>query len=124
MEPLGLALENFDATGVWRRKDNEMPVDSLGELYDGSQMDGAAGVRQALLKHADMILRNFTAHLLSYGTGRRVEYFDMPTVRAIVAAAEKQDYRLSAIIMGIVRSAAFQETTASEPVQNVATIAR
>jgi hypothetical protein len=124
MDPLGLALENFDATGAWRRKDNEVPVDSVGELYDGAQMDGAEGVRQALMKHSDMVLRSFTTSLLTYALGRRVEYFDMPTVRAIVNEAAKQDDRMSSIILGVVKSAAFQESQQNEPVPTVAAASR
>ena len=107
-DPLGLALENFDATGAWRIKDNEVPVDSVGDLYDGTKMDGPAGLRQALVKHADVFLLSFTENLMTYALGRRVEYADMPAVRAIIRDAGKADSRMSAFILGIVNSAAFR----------------
>jgi cytochrome c553 len=108
IDPLGLALENFDATGAWRIKDNEVPVDSVGDLYDGTKMDGPAGLRQALMKHADVFMLSFTENLMTYALGRRVEYTDMPAVRAIIRDAGKADNRLSAFVVGIVNSAAFR----------------
>ncbi|MFN8061647.1 MAG: DUF1592 domain-containing protein [Vicinamibacterales bacterium] len=108
IDPLGLALENFDATGAWRIKDNEVPVDALGDLYDGTKMDGPAGLRAALTKHQDVFLMSFTESLMTYALGRRVEYFDMPAIRAIVRDAAKHDQRMSAFILGVVNSAAFQ----------------
>jgi mono/diheme cytochrome c family protein len=108
IDPLGLALENFDATGAWRIKDNEVPVDSVGDLYDGTKMDGPAGLRQALVKHADVFLLSFTENLMTYALGRRVEYADMPAVRAIIRDAGRSDNRMSAFILGVVNSAAFR----------------
>jgi len=108
IDPLGLALENFDVTGAWRIKDNEAPIDSVGDLYDGTQMNGPDGLRQALLKHSDLVLRSFTENLLTYATGRRVSSADMPAVRAIIRDAAKHDYRLSSFILGVVNSAAFR----------------
>jgi mono/diheme cytochrome c family protein len=108
IDPLGLALENFDVTGAWRIKDNEVPVDVVGDLYDGTKMDGPAGLRAALLKHQDMFLRSFTESLLTYAVGRRVEYTDMPTIRAIVRDAAKNQNRISSFILGVVNSPAFR----------------
>ena len=108
IDPLGLALDNFDVTGAWRIKDNEVAVDSVGDLYDGTKMNGPAGLRDALLKHQDMVLRSFTENLLTYALGRRVEYSDMPTVRAIVTSAAKNDNRFSSFVMGVVNSGAFR----------------
>jgi hypothetical protein len=108
IDPLGLALENFDVTGAWRIKDNEVPVDVVGDLYDGTKMDGPAGLRAALLKHQDMFLTGFTESLMTYALGRRVEYTDEPLVRAIVRDAAKKDNKLSAFIMGVVNSPAFK----------------
>jgi hypothetical protein len=115
IDPLGLALENFDATGAWRIKDNGVPVDASGELYDGTPLDGPSGLRQVLLKYKDVVLTSFTESLMTYGLGRRVEYFDMPTVRAIVREAERNDFRMSSFIKGIIRSPAFQFQSADEP---------
>ncbi len=108
IDPLGLALENFDVTGAWRIKDNEVPVDVNGDLYDGTRMEGPAGLRAALLKHQDMFLTGFTESLMTYATGRRIEYSDMPAIRAIVRDAGKKDNKLSAFVMGVVNSSAFK----------------
>ena len=108
IDPLGLALDNFDVTGAWRIKDNEVPVDAVGDLYDGTKMNGPAGLRQALLKHSDMVLRSFTENLLTYALGRRIEYSDMPTVRAVVRDAAKSNNRMSSFILGVVNSPAFR----------------
>ena len=89
IDPLGLALDNFDPTGKWRIKDNGMPVDAAGVMYDGTKIDGPAGLRNALLKHQDVFLQTFTENLMTYALGRRVEYYDMPTVRAIVRDAAR-----------------------------------
>jgi mono/diheme cytochrome c family protein len=108
IDPLGLALENFDVTGRWRSNDRGVPVDPTGELYDGTKIDGPAGLRAALLKYETTLWRSFTENLLTYALGRQVEYFDMPTVRAIVRDAAKQDYRMSAFILGVVNSQPFR----------------
>ena len=108
IDPLGLALEHYDVTGQYRLKDNGVPVDSTGELYDGTQMNGADGLRNALLKHKDALLTSFTESLMTYALGRRVEAFDMPTVRAINRDAAKHDFRISSFVQGIVRSQAFR----------------
>jgi len=108
IDPLGLALENFDATGAWRIKDNEVPVDSVGDLYDGTKMDGPAGLRQAILKHSDVFLLSFTENLMTYALGRRVEYTDMPAIRAIIRDAGKSNDRLSSFVLGVVNSGAFR----------------
>jgi len=108
IDPIGLALENFDPTGRWRIKDNEVPVDAAGVLYDGMKVEGSPGLRNALLKHKDVFLQTFTENLMTYALGRRVEFYDMPTVRAIVRDAAKREYRISAFILGIVNSAAFR----------------
>jgi hypothetical protein len=113
IDPLGLALENFDVTGKWRIKDNGLPVDASGVMYDGTQLDGPSGLRNALLKHKDVFLQTLTENLMTYALGRRVEYYDMPTIRAIVRDAERSDYRFSAFMSGIVRSAAFQTAKAA-----------
>jgi len=112
IDPLGLALDNFDVTGRWRIKESGKPVDATGVMYDGTKLDGPASLRAALLNHKDVFLETFTENLMTYALGRRVEYYDMPTVRAIVRGAAKADYRASAFILGIVNSPAFQMTRA------------
>ena len=108
IDPLGLALENFDVTGAWRIRDNGVPVDASGELYDGTPLDGPVALRAALLKRREIILRTFTENLMAYALGRRVEYFDMPSIRTIVRDAGAVDNRISAFVLGIVKSPAFQ----------------
>jgi hypothetical protein len=114
IDPLGLSLENFDATGAWRIKDNEVPVDSIGDLYDGSKMDGPAGLRQAMLKHSDVFLLSFTENLMTYALGRRVEYTDMPAIRNIIREAGKSNDRMTAFIVGVVNSGAFRMAKTAE----------
>jgi hypothetical protein len=112
IDPLGLALENFDSTGAWRIKDNEVPVDPNGTLYDGQKIDGPVALRAALLKHSDVILRVFTENLMTYALGRRVEYFDMPAVRTIVRDAARTDNHFSSFVLGVVNSQAFRMSKA------------
>ena len=123
IDPLGLALDNFDVTGKWRIKDNEVPIDSTGELYDGTKMDGPAGLREALLKHQDAVVMSFTERMLTYALGRRLSAADMPAVRAIVKNASRQGNRMSSFVLGIVRSNAFQSTTGA-PVETTASSSR
>jgi Protein of unknown function (DUF1592)/Protein of unknown function (DUF1588)/Protein of unknown function (DUF1587)/Protein of unknown function (DUF1585)/Protein of unknown function (DUF1595) len=115
IDPLGLALENFDATGAWRIKDNEVPIDSVGDLYDGTRMEGPAGLRQAVMKHSDVFLLSFTENLMTYALGRRVEYADMPAIRSIIRQAGRSNNRMSAFILGVVDSAAFRMAKAADP---------
>jgi len=108
IDPIGLALENFDATGKWRVRDGGIAVDTKGELFDGAAIEGPDGLRAALMRHKDVILLSFTRSLMTYALGRRVEAFDMPTVRRILRDAESQQYRVSAFVNGIVESDAFR----------------
>jgi hypothetical protein len=114
IDPLGLALENFDVTGQWRIRDSGNPVDPTGDLYDGTKMDGPAGLRAALLKHSDAFLLSFTENLMTYALGRRVEFYDMPAIRQIIRDASKSDNRLSAYILGVAKSNAFQMSRADK----------
>jgi hypothetical protein len=108
MDPIGLALENFDVTGAWRTRDAGVLVDPTGQMYDGTPITGPASLRAALLGHSDMVLRNFTERLMTYALGRRVEAFDMPTVRAILRDSAERQNTFSSYVLGIVRSSAFQ----------------
>jgi hypothetical protein len=112
IDPLGLALENFDVTGAWRIRDNGVPVDATGELYDGTSMNGPRQLREALLNRSDVLLRTFTENLMAYALGRRIEYYDMPAVRAIVREAAAADNRFSSFVLGVARSPAFQMSRA------------
>ena len=109
MDPIGLALDNFDVTGKWRIRENGMPLDTRGQLYDGTPLSSPDDIYQALSEKQMSLIRNFTSNLMAYGLGRRVEYYDMPTIRKVVAEAEADDYRMSSFIMGIVKSDAFQK---------------
>jgi cytochrome c551/c552 len=108
VDPIGMALENFDAIGVWRAKDGGIPIDPTGEMYDGFELDGPRGLRAAVLNRSKAFLGTFTENLMTYGVGRVLDYRDMPTVRTIARDAERDDNRFSAFIMGIVKSATFQ----------------
>jgi hypothetical protein len=112
IDPLGLALDNFDTLGAWRIKDNGVPIDSNGVLYDGTKMTGPADLRQALLNHSEGLIRNFTDNLMSYALGRRIEYYDQPSIRAITRKAAQNGNRFSSFVLGIVNSPAFQMSTA------------
>jgi hypothetical protein len=107
-EPIGLALENFDAVGAWRTHDDGSPVDASGVLVDGTKIDGVAGLREALKRRSDTFVRVVTEKLLTYALGRGTEYQDMPTVRSIVHACANEKYRFSALVLNIVKSPAFQ----------------
>ena len=112
MDPIGLALENFDVTGRWRIKDNGVPVDPVGELFDGTPITSPGDLRQALLRYPEAFISNFTANLMAYALGRRVEYYDMPAVRAIAREAAVGGSRLTSLILGVVKSDAFQMSQA------------
>jgi mono/diheme cytochrome c family protein len=108
MDPIGFALENFDAVGQWRTKDGRSLVDPSGELVDGTKIQGPANLRQALLRYSDQFVRTVTERLLTYGLGRGVEHYDMPVVRSVVRDAARDNYRFASLISGIVKSAPFQ----------------
>jgi hypothetical protein len=114
MDPIGFALENFDALGAWRWNDSGFPVDASGQLVDGTKVDGPASLREALVSHSDAFLRTFTEKLLTYALGRGIEYYDMPVVRAIDCEAARNDNRFSSFILAIVRSTPFRMRRAEE----------
>ena len=108
MDPIGLSLDNFDVTGRWRERENGMPLDTNGDFYDGTKITSPQDLVAALLKRPTPVVRNFTENLMAYGLGRRVEYFDEPTVRAIAKNAEANNYKISSFILGVVKSDAFR----------------
>jgi hypothetical protein len=126
MDPIGLALDNYDVTGRWRLRENGNPIDTRGDFYDGTPVSEPVELIDALLKRPIPLVRNFTENLMAYALGRRVEHYDQPVVREISKNAEKDDYRLSSFIMGIIQSDAFQmkraalasTTEGEEPVNN------
>jgi cytochrome c551/c552 len=108
MDPIGIAMENFDAIGKWRTDDEGIPIDASGVLVDGTKMNGVVDLREALLHYSPQFVRNVTERLMTYAMGRGVEYYDMPMIRSIVKNAGKNNYRFSSIVLGIVKSPQFQ----------------
>ncbi len=113
MDPIGLALDNFDVTGRWRIRENGMPLDTRGELYDGTPVTSPDDLRRALLARPIPLVRTFTENLMAYALGRRIEYYDKPSVRAIAREAEASGYRISSFVVGIVKSPAFRMSRAA-----------
>ncbi|HEX6999119.1 MAG TPA: DUF1592 domain-containing protein [Gammaproteobacteria bacterium] len=114
MDPLGFALENFNAVGQWRTHDPDThtPIDASGQLPDGTPVSGPADLRRALLERPEQFVQTFTENLLTYALGRSLDYRDMPTVRSIVRHAAKDDYTFESIVLGIVSSDAFRKRAA------------
>lgn len=108
IDPVGLALDNFDVTGAWRIKDRGVPINPSGELFDGTPLNGPADLRNALLARSDVVITHFTEGLMAYALGRRAEYYDMPTIRRIVRDAESNDFRVSSFVLGVAKSPAFR----------------
>jgi hypothetical protein len=116
IDPLGFALENFDATGRWRDVDEGFtPIDASGNLPDGTAFDGLASFQAGLLKHPERFASALTEKLLTYALGRGLEAYDMPAVRRIVRESAKKDFTLSSLVMGVVRSVPFQYRRAAAP---------
>jgi mono/diheme cytochrome c family protein len=108
MDPIGLALENFDGIGRWRTAEAGVRIDASSTLWDGTRVDGPAGLRRAILSRPDQFARTATEMLLTYALGRGLEYYDMPVVRAVVKNAARDQYRFSSLVMGIVASVPFE----------------
>jgi cytochrome c553 len=108
MDPIGLSLENFDAIGRWRASDEGVKIDASGQLVDGTPIGGPADLRKAMLARGDVFVAAMTEKLMMYGVGRETRYYDMPTVRAVMRDAAKNRYRFSDLVLGIVKSQAFQ----------------
>jgi cytochrome c5 len=108
MDPIGFALENFDAVGAWRTEEAGGPIDASGELADGTKVNGVVTLRKALVSRPEVFAGVMTEKLLTYALGRGLGYRDMPAVRAIVRNAAENDYRFSTLILGVVRSTPFQ----------------
>ena len=113
MDPIGLALENFDAVGAWRAVDEGVAINASGQLVDGTTIDGPASLRKAMLDRSDVFVAAMTEKLMMYGVGRETRYYDMPSVRAIMQDAAKNRYRFSDLVLGIVKSPAFQMRSSS-----------
>lgn len=125
IDPLGFALENFDATGRWRKRDREAGenIDASGVLPNGTPLHGPADLREALKAQPDHFAQTLTEKLMTYALGRKIEYPDMPTVRAIVDQAADSDYHFPAIVLGIVQSEQFRMNTNSFGVEHEESVA-
>jgi hypothetical protein len=108
MDPIGLALENFDAVGRWRTADSGVNIDASAQLVDGTPVDGPVSLRNALLNRQEAFVGTMTEKLLMYAVGRETKYYDMPVVRAVMRDAARNRYRFSQLVVGIVKSAPFQ----------------
>ena len=108
MDPIGFSLENFDAVGAWRTMEFGQPVDPNGKLVDGTTLSGVKDLRNALVKYSPQFVRVSIEKMLTYALGRGTEYYDMPLVRQIVKDAAKDDYKFSALVLGVVKSDPFQ----------------
>jgi hypothetical protein len=108
IDPIGLAMDNFDPTGRWRTREGGTPLDTAGKFYDGSAITNVGQLEDALLKRPIPLVRTFTENLLEYAIGRPIESYDQPAIRAIVKTAEPEKYPIVSLIMGVVKSDAFQ----------------
>ena len=108
MDPIGFSLENFDAVGAWRAKEADADIDASGELADGTKVNGVVELREAIIKKPENFVGTFTEKLMTYALGRGIDSRDMPAVRKIVRDAGKDNYRSSAIVMGIIESLPFR----------------
>jgi hypothetical protein len=109
IDPIGLALDNYDVIGRWRIKENDSPLGTKGEFYDGTVVSSPEELRAALRRRPAPLLRNFTANLMAYALGRRVEYYDQPAIRRVVARATGKGYRFDEFVVGVVQSEAFRQ---------------
>jgi Protein of unknown function (DUF1592)/Protein of unknown function (DUF1588)/Protein of unknown function (DUF1585)/Protein of unknown function (DUF1587)/Protein of unknown function (DUF1595) len=107
MDPIGLALDNFDVTAKWRVRENGQPLDTRGDYYDGTPVTNPGELTRALMKRPVPLVRTFTENLFAYALGRRTEYFDQPAIRAVARSAAANDYKMSSFILGVIKSDAF-----------------
>jgi uncharacterized protein DUF1592/uncharacterized protein DUF1588/uncharacterized protein DUF1585/uncharacterized protein DUF1595 len=107
MDPIGFAMENFDAVGRWRERDGEQPIDATGVFPEGTKFDGIPGLKKELLRQPEQFVGTVTERLLMYAVGRNLQYYDAPTVRAVMREAAPADYTLASLVLGIVKSRPF-----------------
>jgi len=108
MDPIGLALDNFDVIGQWRVRENGAALDTRGQLYDGTPVSNLEDLQRALIKRPTPLIRTFTQNLMAYAIGRRIEYYDQPTIRRITSDAQPGGFRMNDFILGVVKSDAFR----------------
>jgi hypothetical protein len=112
-EPMGLAMENFNAVGKWRTEDEGNLIDSFAVVTDGTELDGIKGLRALTLRKSDLFVRAVTEKLMTYALGRGVEFEDMPKIRAIAREASKENYKFSSLLLGVIESEAFTKNQKS-----------
>jgi hypothetical protein len=117
MDPIGLALDNFDVIARWRNRESGAPLDTRGDFYDGTSITSPAELSAVLLKRPAPLVRTLTENLMAYALGRRTEYFDQPAIRAITRKAEAAGYPMAALVLGVINSDAFRSSRA-EAVQD------
>jgi uncharacterized protein DUF1588/uncharacterized protein DUF1585 len=115
IDPLGFAMDNFDAVGAWRSHDAGNPIDASGRLPDGTVVNGAGELRDAIAAHPDVFVKTFTERMMTYALGRGLQAYDMPVVRGIMRDAKASNNKFSSIVLGIVRSVPFQMRTGATP---------
>ncbi len=114
MDPIGFAMDNFDAVGRWRDSDAGQVIDGSGVLPDGTKFNGVVELKKALLRHPEQFVRTVAEKLLMYGISRNVQYYDQPAVRAIVEQARASNYSFASLVLGVVKSAPFQMRKSQE----------
>jgi hypothetical protein len=115
MDPIGFALENFDALGRYRTEENGRPIEVASSLPDGTVVDGVEGVRQLVLRDPALFVEALTGKLLMYALTRNVQHYDQPTIRVIARESARQDYTFASLVLGVVNSVPFQSRTARTP---------
>ena len=113
MDPIGFALEHYDAVGRWRTTEAGAPIDASGTLFDGTTFNGVAELQEVLLQRPALSVTTLAEKLLTFATGRGVEYYDASAIRTIVREAQAVDYRFSSLVLGVVNSMPFQMRRAS-----------
>ena len=108
MDPIGFAMENFDAVGRWRERDGQQPIDATGVFPEGTKFDGIPGLKKELLRQPEQFVGTVAERLLMYAIGRNLQYYDAPTVRAVMRDAEPANHTLASLVLGIVKSRPFQ----------------
>jgi hypothetical protein len=108
MDPVGFALENYDAVGRWRTVDGGEPIDASGTFFDGTEFRGVTDLQNAILAHPEFFVTTLSEKLLTFATGRGVDHYDAPAIRQILRDAKTENYRFSSIVMGIVNSMPFR----------------
>ena len=110
-DPVGFALENFNAIGAWRERDGDSKIDASGILMDGTRIAGPESLNAALMSHSDLFVTNLVQKMMVYALGRAIDYRDMPAVRTILRQAQRENLRFSALVLGIAQSAPFRQQT-------------